>query len=208
MTDIAANETSIVIVPGEYATATGNTSGTGLSITDIGISDPLMNPDDGEACIGGCFDISISGLTGEYVDLVIRLNAPIPQGARLRKLIDNRWTTFSTSGGDLVGSANTDASGNCQGPDGVFSPGLTTGAQCLYLRIHDGGLNDADHTVNGTVVDPSGIMVAGSPNSPLGATDGCSMTGDIRKANHHADWWLLACFITLLGWLKLSHRKA
>lgn len=190
----------VTIVPGSYANLAGNTTGLGLTGADINIADPLLNPSDGEQCIGGCFDISISGFSGDYVDFVVRLNTSIPSGAIFRKLIDRRWTNFDTSSGDLLGTATADVNGNCQGPDGVFNAGVRQGNQCIYIRIHDGGPNDADGQVNGTIIDPSGILLAGSPNVPASSTDGCSMSGNSIDILERADWLLVGAF---LFWLTL-----
>ena len=99
-----------------------------------------------------------------YVDIIYRLSTPIIDGASYRKLINGIWGDFDTSGQDLLGS-NGAGSSVCD--DNEFLPGLRAGNLCVYMRIYDGGKNDADGIKNGKVVDPSGVLVAGSPNKTL-----------------------------------------
>ena len=193
-------------LPGSFATNIGNTTGMNLTATEIGIKDPKLNDADGQQCVGGCLDFVVT-TTKDYVDLVFHLDAAIPDGAVFRKLINGRWADFDTSQGDLVGSA-VDSAGACQGPDGEFDIGLRAGNQCVFLRIFDGGPNDADGVKNGTIVDPSGVLSSGSPNAPAGATDGCSMSATPVALRDRADWLLLATFIGLLAFRKKMGFKA
>ena len=202
-----ANGTALPITPGAKATAAGNTTGFGLTAAQIGVSDPLMNPDNGIQCIGGCADFVVSSVATDYVDIVFKLNVPNPNdGTQMRKLKNGKWGDFDSSGGDLIGSASTDAAGNCQGPDGVFSIGIRAGFDCIYMRIFDGGLNDADGLRDGQVADPSGILLAGSPNTPPGSTSGCSVSSDEVMLKDRADWLILGGFLFLL--LVYRRRQA
>ena len=167
----ASTPTPVSIGPGAIAVAAGNATGVHLTADEIGSKDPLLNDKDGTQCQGGCMDLIATGVTSDFIDVVFTLNAPIEDGGIYRKLINGKWQGYDTSGFDQLGSANADASGNCQGPEGKFNVGLRAGAQCVFLRIYDGGLNDDDGVKNGTIVDPSGVLIAGSPNRPSGSTD-------------------------------------
>lgn len=197
-----ANGANLTIIPGAKADAAGNTTGVGLTAAEIGVSDPLMNPINGAQCVGGCTDFIVSDVTTDYIDVVFKLNIVVPSdGTQMRKLINSRWADFDASGGDLIGSAES-ISGKCQGPDGVFQVGIRGGLDCIYMRIFDGGPNDPDSLKNGTVVDPGGILLAGTPNVPPGSTSGCSISSKEVKLKERADWLIVAGFMFMLLFFK------
>ena len=59
-------------------------------------------------------------------------------------------------------------------------------------------INDADDLKDGKVVDPSGVLLAGSPNVPPGSTSGCSIASQDVKLKERADWLILAGFVLML----------
>ena len=192
------NGTVISVAPGSTADSVGNTSGINLTAEDIGLKDPKLNVDDGQQCIGGCVDFVVSDLTTGYVDLVVKLNEVMPEGAIYRKLINGVWVTFDESQGDQIASA-TSIDGACQGPEGVFEIGLRAGNDCLFMRINDNGPNDADSTT-GTIADPSGALLAGSPNVPASSTSsGCSISASAVDIRDRADWLILAGFMVMFA---------
>jgi hypothetical protein len=206
--DNCSSKAPVVITPGVIAASKGNTTGLYLTAADIDKKDPSINPDDGQQCIGGCLDFIADNLTNGEVDLVVKLNAPIPAGASYRKLINNRWRDFDTSTGDDIGSAAADpTTGKCQGPEGVFRIGLREGYECLYLKITDGGPNDADGVVNGTIVDPGGIALSGSPNVPASSTNGCSISNVPVNIAERVDWMIVAGFIALMGLVSFKRKS-
>jgi len=188
-----------IVEPGETANSVNNTTGTGLSVADIGVTDPRVNPDNGEQCFGGCVDYTISEVEiGGYANIVYKLSKPIETGLVFRKLINGKWQNFDRTNGDQIGSAST-SSGMCQTQAGTFNSSLTEGDECVFMRITDGGPNDADGLANGTIVDPGGLLLAGSPNTPPSSTDGCSMSGNTLNLMQRADWVLLLSFVVWLG---------
>lgn len=199
---------------GTTALATGSMDGV-ITIEGIGIIDDNTNPEDKilQSCIGGCFDFELSGLNnGDVGNIILPLSTPIPtkvdpgNSITYRKLINGVWKTFDRSGGDTFQSAPGTVTA-----DGVSCPtetssdyrGLTAGDSCLLLSITDGGPNDDDELANGTVVDPGGLAEI----TRVTGTDGCSMGGNAKPRNH-VEWLLVASFIALLGWFKMSRRKA
>jgi len=195
---------SFTVLAGSVADAAGNVTGTNLSPADVGVKDPLLNPADGQQCLGGCIDFVVSGFSGDYVDIIYRLSAPLTQGAIYRKLISGIWGNFDTGGDDQLGS-NAEVSGVCT--DDQFSPGLSAGDQCIFMRIYDGGPNDADGEKNGTIVDPSGALVAGSPNTPAATTNGCSISNANVDLTKRADWLIIFAFIAMLGWISFVRGR-
>ncbi len=197
--------TPLIVLPGNRATAASNATGSNLSASDIGLNDPLLNPKDGEQCFGGCVDFSINNVTTAYADIVFRLSKPLPQGAIYRKYINGKWANFNLSAGDLVSSNADNGAGFCT--DAEFKVGLREGNQCILLRIYDGGPNDADGVVNGTIVDPSGALLAGSQNVPASSTSGCSISNGPVSIVDRADWLLVAAFLAVLGLVSSKRRK-
>ena len=209
-TDIQAFDAAgieLTVQPGDTATNAGSTTGANLSASDVGIKDPRLNTNDGEQCVGGCVDFVTSGFTTEYVDIVVRLNKALPQGVIYRKLLNGIWGDFNQAQGDIVGSNVENFAGVCQ--DAIFSVGLRAGNNCVLLRIYDGGPNDADGIKNGVIVDPSGVLLAGSPNVPEGSTSGgCSISNTPASIVDRADWLLVAAFLAALGLVNAKRRKS
>ena len=76
------------------------------------------------------------------------------------------------------------------------------------MRIFDNGPNDADSTT-GTVADPSGALLAGSPNVPPGSSSsGCSISSTKVDLTERADWLIVAGFIVWLGLIGYRRKKA
>lgn len=206
--DNCASPSALAFSPGATATAVGNATGISLTAAQIGQNDSKLNPKDGQMCVGGCLDFVVSNITTDHINVVAKLNAPIPSGAVYRKLINGHWTNFDISGSDRIGSKPLDGiTGNCQGPQGIYRVGLSAGDQCLFLTIYDGGPNDADGIANGTIVDPSGVLLPGSPNVPASSTNGCSISNTPVSIIERADWMLVAGFIGLIAIVSFARRR-
>lgn len=170
-----------------------------------------------DTCVGGCFDFTVTGLTsGQSDQIILNLPIPIPAGAVYRKYNGDgtgteTWHNFDTSTGDSVVSG-TGTSTSCAGV--AYGSGLTAGDYCIRLTITDGGPNDRDGTANGTIVDPGGVGVkAVAPPPPReghsldNAKGGCSMSTVPVDLSQRADWWLVAGFFVVLGWLRGHKRR-
>ncbi|MDP5214510.1 Ig-like domain-containing protein [Pseudoalteromonas tunicata] len=124
--------------------------------------------------LGGIFDFILEGLPkpgGSYRLVLPQINA-IPANATYRKLINNQWTDFVIDEFNSIHSTAGEP-GYCPTPgDSEWQEGLIEGAWCVQLTIQDGGKNDADGIVNGTIVDPSGVAVYHSDNKqPIASPD-------------------------------------
>ncbi len=173
--------------------------------------------DDGvdPACIGSCFDFTVTGMTNPDVKVVLPLSSPISgDNAVYRKFISGQWRDFDTSTGDTAESALLASGGTCAAlTDADWQADLVAGANCVRLTIADGGPNDADGSVNSQVQDPGGvgIPVAGgnivqAPSDTVGS--GCSIGPvDIASAER-ADWWILAAFLAWLGVLAGRRERS
>ena len=110
--------------------------------------------------VGSLFDFEISQVSpmGGSVQLVIPLQAAIPENASYRKLNPQTgWQDFTVDDRNQLYSAPGEA-GVCPSPgDAAYQLGLMEGHYCMMMLIQDGGENDADGEANGTIVDPGHI---------------------------------------------------
>lgn len=124
---------------------------------------------------GGVYDFIIEGLSPNeqsYKIVFPQIN-PIPANALYRKqLASGDWKNFVLTSQDKVFSAAGDY-GYCPPPGAqVWELGLVAGYWCVQVQISDGGPNDIDQLVNGTIVDPSGVAVIYDGNhQPVAVND-------------------------------------
>lgn len=203
---VRATEPSVstgTYTPGTLANSVGSTDGSGLTAADVGTDSAMARQ-----CIGGCFDFEVSGIAGS-ASVVLPLSTGIPDATPYnnrivyRKSIGGQWQNFDTSDGSAIASANAISTSPLVCPEAgstSYTDGLNEGGRCLQVTIMDGGPNDADGAVNGTVVDPGGIAVGVSVTStiddpPIGTSGGGGAAG----------WWTLA---GLLAWLGVQRRRS
>lgn len=109
---------------------------------------------------GGYFDFIVSNLPemGQSVNVVLPQREAIPSRAVYRKYVEGKgWFNFVEDTNNHLSSAKGEQ-GYCPAPGSdAFKPGLKEGDWCVQLTIKDGGPNDSDSKVNGTVKDPGGI---------------------------------------------------
>lgn len=121
----------------------------------------LQIPNDSVANLGGYFDFVIADLprVGESVSVVIPQRVAVPAQPVYRKFNPTltRWQTFFEDSDNRLASAPGDE-GFCPPPSSSdYRAGLNPGDWCVRLTIKDGGVNDADGAVNGSVSDPGGV---------------------------------------------------
>jgi hypothetical protein len=154
-------------------TVTGSTGGLQLTDEDIAANDNI-DPDTEALNIGGIFDFIGYGLPteGQSYKLAIPQRRPVPANAVYRKLGgDGQWTTFVETENDQLWSTPGEPR-ICPPPGGdIWQPGLTEGHWCVQIGIADGGPNDADGQINGSVFDPGGVSVLLDGNHLPQATD-------------------------------------
>lgn len=207
------------------ALSCGDTAGTvgatdcAITATEIGVEDNGNGTDQGVArsCIGGCFDFQVTGLNTSETQIVLTLGTAIPTPATgnsivYRKLNTTGWSNFVTTGNNAVNSVE----GTIAGSDIICPPasdlsytgsGLSTGNRCLRLTITDGGPNDDDGLVNGTVIDPGGLSEVFFLDTRVAGSSGCSITNKQRNFSSHLDWLLLSIFIGMLSWFRIKRSK-
>jgi hypothetical protein len=131
-----------------------------------GTTGSLSIPDDSVANRGGYFDFVVDDLprAGESVNIVIPQRAPIPAQPVYRKYDPalNKWQTFFEDNDNKLASA-PGQEGFCPPPSsGDYRAGLHAGDWCVRLTIKDGGVNDTDGAMNGSISDPGGVGALGN----------------------------------------------
>ncbi len=196
------------LLPGDTAVSLGIETGIGINSTSLGLSDPVINPDSGAQCIGGCTDFVVTGVdAGEQIQIVYRMDEDIPEGAIFRLFATSKWSSFDAATGDEIGSAAAAENGLCTDASGVFQIGLQPGNRCIFLNIRDGGANDADGVENGEVRSLGGVAFAGAANRPKGSSSGCSVSGDPVHLYERADWFLVFGLMLWLGVMLRIRRN-
>jgi hypothetical protein len=175
------------------------------------INDVPPDSEVAQQCVGDCFNFIVSDVTDPSVSVVIPLAGGVPVNPVWR-MFDGDWVSFDTSQGDTIESAPI-APGETQCPDpgsSAYRP-LTTGDFCLQLTIQNNGPNDKDDDPT-TVTDDSGMAGGGTAGGgtvfeDTRSTDsgGCTLSKD-RASPKRGEWWLLAGFITWLGWKSRRRR--
>lgn len=166
---VAEVEPGVCLRKGATA-ALSNSGGIQLVTTDM----QWLEPDMQATNIGGTFDFILHDLpaAGSSYSLVLPQRQPVPQNAVYRKYtVAQGWTNFVQNERNQIFSASGEP-GFCPPPrSGSWQSGLTAGHWCVQLTIEDGGPNDADGMVNGTLVDPGGVAVILNSNSLPVAND-------------------------------------
>ncbi len=157
---------------GRYATAAGDAAA---------MIDPALLPADGDSdSIGGLFDFQIHGLdttVGRYA-IVLPQQSPIPDDAIYRKYTaESGWRTFVEDSNNKIYSTKG-SKGVCPSPrDPSWQQGLSVGHWCVQLVIEDGGVNDDDGELNGSIADPGGVSIyKTSNNAPQAYNDFVQMS--------------------------------
>ncbi|HSH28864.1 MAG TPA: Ig-like domain-containing protein [Thiohalobacter sp.] len=178
----------------------GNEGGTAATGYQIAVSSLPDDPDYDP--VGSGFDFSVSGLgIGGTAVVTINLGQALPEEAVYRKYTSSQgWQSFDTSGGDTLESGASVA-GDCAAVAVSYSNGLTAGNDCIRLTIADGGSNDGDLSLDGSVFDPGVVAIpAAGPivdTRTSGSSGGCSI-----RANQTAgmEWLLIATLLIGLGY--------
>ena len=122
---------------------------------------PLADDNTEVLLSGEILDFEVSGTTeiNPLASVVIPLTSPIAIGAQYWKFDGENWYPFDDSGQDYVASARR-VDGVCpQASSDLYSVGLTAFDDCILLVLEDGGANDTDGELNGTVRDPGGLVM-------------------------------------------------
>ncbi|WP_169727527.1 Ig-like domain-containing protein [Granulosicoccus antarcticus] len=129
--------------------------------------------------LGGLFDFEIRALPepGQSTNIVLPQQRAIVDNALFRKYsAANGWTDYVVNADNTLSSTLGEL-GYCPPPNSaVWVDGLNAGDFCIRLTIEDGGPNDADGIVNGSIVDPSGMGITTTDNTiPVAQDDSIQM---------------------------------
>jgi len=76
-----------------------------------------------------------------------------------RKYMNGSWRDFVADDNNALTSAPGQDGACPPAGSNLYEAGLTVGYGCIQLRLEDGGPNDADNEVNGSIQDPGGLAV-------------------------------------------------
>ncbi|PCJ34700.1 MAG: hypothetical protein COA99_14445, partial [Moraxellaceae bacterium] len=101
------------------------------------------------------FDIDIVNIpsSGDTIDMVVPLNRPLSSNAAVLIFdhVSATWAFMDTDGADSI-SSTMGSPGSCPPiGDPSYTPGITEGGYCLQLALTDGGPNDRDTSINGSI---------------------------------------------------------
>jgi hypothetical protein len=140
---------------------------------------------------GGIIDVEIGGLSpGATAQLVVPQPAPIPTATGTPATTtfrlfttSNTWNDFFVTGNDTLKSATKDSTSFCPPPAHADygTAGITAGKECVQLTITDGGPNDSDGMVNGSVRVLGSIFISSSDTTTT--SDLITSPGDTSGSN-------------------------
>ena len=178
-TNLVETETGVQLRLGSVALATQD--GAAVAFTELPASAQVPATVGDFNTAGDIFDYEASiPEAGSSIRIVLPLRVPTAAFSRVRKYTDaNGWTQFTQDANNqLFVAVTTNPQGNCPAVNSaVYETGvvpasgeLPAGRFCLQLEIQDGGPNDADGMINGTIVDPVAVQqINGADDSTLSA---------------------------------------
>ena len=156
---VIQSEPGTTLILGSIALALDTNS---VTVTELNITEVLGAAEDQSYDYPmGLVDFVVTGAEfGHVYKVLVPLPMVIPENAEYRKYTSRfGWSEFVENAKNVLSSAMS-IEGACPelGTD-AYTFGLTAGDNCVELMIEDGGPNDADGVINGTLVDPGGIAV-------------------------------------------------
>lgn len=201
---MAVTDSGLRLVAGRYAIAAQSATQSGIQVFETQVADgatPILDTD--RAAIGAIVDFEVRGLADQQriAHIVLPLPVGLLPGVEWRQLSSTGvWISF-IPGGDALASAPRNADGQCPAPQSAsYVAGLVPGNACVQLTIADGGPNDADGIVDGTVRVTAAPTVARAEAVATPPTDG--------PAGGAADLALLALLGLALGAAGLRRKEA
>ncbi|MDF2446096.1 MAG: hypothetical protein K0S46_1332 [Moraxellaceae bacterium] len=217
---MAVTDSGLRLLAGTFAMAAQATTQAGIQVYESQIGSgatPVI--DTNFAAIGALYDFAVSGLgaTTTTAHVVLPMTVVLLDNTRWRVLGANgKWRDFTGAGtggfadspvgavtggagsgsGDALLSAPRNDDGSCPLPqDPAYTRGLTAGNACVQMVVTDGGPNDADGEVNGSV------RVTAAPTVPRDEI--AAVIPDDSQSGGSADFWTLM----LLALAMLAFRR-
>ena len=206
---IAEAPVGSTITLGDYAFALGNSS---IWLSQAQLHE-LNGVHDGQHDYAlGLFDFKVFGAqTGGSYNVVLPLSSGAPEGAIVRTYLGDNigWQDFTLDASNTISSAVA-VEGACPAPGSdLYVDGIVLGANCLHLSIEDGGPNDSDGLIDGTVTNFSGLglkVVTGpAAPSPKAKVYSHSGGGCTVAAGSSQDGSLM--LLVALGLLRLARGR-
>ena len=178
------------------------------------------------SCVGGCYKFTTTDLLDgndvagayKYAQVTLPLSEVTPFWSLYRKYDEATmtWGPFTINNRNNVLTAPLDqGTGECPEPgngtydrpsSGALTDKLRENDLCVQLTIEDNGPNDANPAA-GTVDDPGGVaqVPAGVLPKPE-SSGGCTVAGSTVDPAKGGAWWLVAGFLTWMGWKRRNRH--
>lgn len=196
---MAVTDSGLRLVAGSFAIAAQSTTQAGIQVYETQVArgaSPIL--DRNFAAIGAIYDFGVEELGDTtVVHVVLPLPVVLAPGAQWRELsAGNQWQAFVTTAADKLMSAPRGADGQCPLPqDDAYVNGLVAGNACVQVVITDGGPNDADGQVNGSV------RVTGAPT--VRREEVAATIPTESQSGGSADFWtLMVLVLALMGFRR------
>jgi len=190
---LALGNTSYQNAISTLSSVTTNNFGAATSVVTIGENDGNFFK---TFCTGGCVDLTVNNVTSSSIQIVIPVDTALPDHALFRVHSISGWNGFIINDTNSIASAAANSTDpiDCPAPGlSTYSNSLTKGHRCVQLTIEDGGSNDADGTVNGTITVLGGVaelIITESTTNGVGSL-----------------FWLLLGFPAMLGFRRYNYNK-
>ncbi len=163
----------------------GSSKNASLTVAELATSlneDAPNTADNHFIKVSPLYNFNIDGFDEQGSSIAVTIPLPkgvsIPQNAVYRKYnIQQGWYTFVENSNNSISSALINEHGNCPSTiSSLYKVGLNTGDNCIRLIIEDGGANDSDFIINGSITDPGVIAVEQPNQAPLISIDSNNST--------------------------------
>lgn len=165
---LVESEPGVCLRRGDF-TLTGETGGAHITDADVAAKVGDIVEDEEAINVGGIFDFIAYGLPDDNQSVAITLpqRSPVPAQAVYRKYTKAAgWHLFTEDEENTLWSTAGEPGYCPPSRSELWQPGLTEGHWCVQVVIQDGGPNDDDGEINGTVIDPGYVGVMKSMNTP------------------------------------------
>lgn len=144
---------------GNYSLANGEFTPI-LNTSDLADLNANIN-DEGYIHFGAIYDFVITGFTLNSTSalLVIPIQQSIPPNAEIRLYDGNAWFSFTENSNNTISSASSDENACPEIGNNSYQSGLNAFRNCLLISISDGGPNDSDGLVNGSINITIGLAI-------------------------------------------------
>ena len=146
---------------------------------------------------------------GAQSSIIYQLSNPVPLGTSIARVrVGDEWRDFVEDAQNRVYSVRVSGTGGCPTASNVYFRGLFSSANCVKLDVQDGGRNDEDEQVNGSIRNSFFVgtydaeIVVDNGLGGVGFGGGCTL----GEFSGKFDWaWILLLLLSIA--VRFAHRK-